>query len=49
MDIAKELNIPFFVSLHTQYDYNRKLMKKKNIKKYLILKYLEKFVEPYVI
>ena len=47
--ISKELNIPFFVSLHTQYDYNRKLMKKKNIKKYLILKYLEKFVEPYVI
>ena len=47
--ISNKLDIPFFVSLHTQYDYNRKLIKKKNFKKYLILKYLEKFVEPYVL
>ena len=43
------MNIPFYVSLHTQYDYNRKLVKKKNLKKFLALKYLEKFIEPYVL
>ncbi len=32
---AKELEIPFLLSLHTQYDYNRKIMKKTNLKKYL--------------
>lgn len=47
--ISKELNIPLFVSLHTQYDYNRKLTKKKSIKKFLALKYLEKFIEPNVL
>jgi glycosyltransferase involved in cell wall biosynthesis len=47
--VANELKIPLFVSLHTQYDYNRKLAKKKSLKKYLILKYLEKFIEPYVL
>ncbi|MGY5141680.1 MAG: glycosyltransferase family 4 protein, partial [Nitrosopumilus sp.] len=47
--IAQELEIPLYVSLHTQYDYNRQLAKKKNFKKYLGLKYLEKFVEPYVL
>jgi len=47
--VSKELNIPFFVSLHTQYDYNRKLVRKKNLKKFLALKYLEKFIEPYVL
>ena len=31
--IAQELEIPFYVSLHTQYDYNRQLAKKKNFKK----------------
>ena len=46
---SKELNIPFFVSLHTQYDYNRKLVRGKNLKKFLALKYLEKFIEPYVL
>ena len=45
---AKELKKPFFVSLHTQYDYNRKLAK-KNLKKYLALKYTEKFIEPFVL
>ena len=48
-EVSKKLNIPFFVSLHTQYDYNRKLMRKKSLKKFLVLKYLEKFVEPYVL
>jgi len=47
--ISNELNKPLFLSLHTQYDYNRKLAKKKNLKKYLALKYLEKFIEPYVL
>lgn len=47
--VAKELNIPFYVSLHTQYDYNRKLIKKKNLKKFLVLKYSEKFIEPFVL
>lgn len=46
---AKELNIPFFVSLHTQYDYNRKIARKTNLKKYLALKYTEKFIEPFVL
>ena len=45
---AKELEIPFLVSLHTQYDYNRKLSKNK-LKKYLALKYTEKFIEPFVL
>ena len=47
--VAKNLNIPCFVSLHTQYDHNRQIMKKKNLKKYLVLKYTEKFIEPYVL
>ena len=47
--ISNELNIPLFVSLHTQYDYNRKLVRKKSLKKFLALKYLEKFIEPYVL
>ena len=46
---AKELNIPFFLSLHTQFDYNRKLIKKNNLKKFLGLKYTEKFIEPFVL
>ena len=46
---AQKLDKPFFVSLHTQYDYNRKLVKKKNLKKFLALKYLEKFIEPFVL
>ncbi len=47
--VAKMLGIPCFVSLHTQYDHNRQTMKKKNLKKYLVLKYTEKFIEPYVL
>ena len=46
---SNELKIPFFLSLHTQYDYNRKLVKRSNLKKYLALKYTEKFIEPFVI
>ncbi len=46
---AEKLNILFFLSIHTQMDYNRKIAKKINFKKYLGLKYLEKFVESYVI
>lgn len=46
---SQKLNIPFFLSLHTQYDANRKLAKRKNFKKYLKLKYTEKFIEPFVL
>ena len=46
---AKKLQIPFFLSLHTQHDYARNLMKKSSFKKYLALKYTEKFIEPFVI
>lgn len=46
---AEKLNIPFFLSIHTQMDHNRIIAKKTNLKKYLGLKYLEKFIEPYVI
>ena len=46
---SDKLKIPFFLSLHTQYDYRRKLAKKLNIKKFFGLKYTEKFIEPYVI
>ena len=47
--IAKELKIPFYVSLHTQYDHNRRLARKSNLKKFLALKYTEKFIEPFVL
>jgi len=46
---SKELGIPFFVSLHTQYDVQRQLTKKINLKKYLGLKYSEKFLESFVL
>lgn len=46
---SNELEIPFFLSLHTQYDQNRKIVKKKNLRKFLALKYTEKFIEPYVL
>ena len=46
---SEKLKIPFFLSLHTQHDYNRKLAKKSNFKKYLALKYTERFIEPYVL
>ena len=45
---AKELEKPFLVSLHTQYDFNRKLAK-KNLKKFLALKYSERVIEPFVL
>ncbi len=46
---SEKLKIPFYLSLHTQYDYRRKLALKSNLKKYLALKYSEKFIEPYVV
>lgn len=46
---ANKLKIPFYLSLHTQFDYNRNLAKKNNLKKYLALKYTEKFIEPFVL
>ena len=46
---SDELGIPFLLSLHTQYDQNRKSVKKSNLKKFLALKYTEKKIEPYVL
>jgi glycosyltransferase involved in cell wall biosynthesis len=46
---AKKLEIPFFLSIHTQYDYKRKEAKKRNLKKFLALKYSEKFLEEFVL
>ena len=46
---SEKLKIPFYLSLHTQVDYNRKLIKKINLKKYIALKISQKFTEPYVI
>lgn len=46
---SKKLKIPLFLSLHTQYDNRRNFYKKTNFKKYLSLKYREKFIEPYVL
>jgi glycosyltransferase involved in cell wall biosynthesis len=46
---AVTLKKPFLLSLHTQYDHRRKLLKKIDFKKYLFLKYTERFIEPYVI
>ncbi|MGI0058275.1 MAG: glycosyltransferase family 4 protein [Nitrosotalea sp.] len=46
---SHELGVPLFVSLHIQYDILRKHYKKTNFKRYLALKYTEKFVEPFVL
>jgi len=46
---SENLKIPFYLSLHTNYDYNRNLAKKTNLKKYFSLKFTEKFIEPYVL
>ena len=46
---AKKLKIPFFLSLHTQYDYMRKIARRESLKKFLALKYTEKIIEPYVL
>ncbi len=46
---SKNLHKPFFVSIHAQYDGYRKLMRKKNFSKYLILQYSRKFIEPFVL
>lgn len=46
---STELKIPMYLSLHTQYDHLRNLNKKHNFKKYLTLKYTEKFIEPFVL
>ena len=46
---SQNLHKPFFVSIHAQYDGYRKLMKSKDFKKFLILKYSRKIIEPYVL
>ncbi|OLC92740.1 MAG: hypothetical protein AUI92_04495 [Thaumarchaeota archaeon 13_1_40CM_3_38_6] len=46
---TKELRIPLFVSLHIQYDGLRNLYKKTSFKRYLGLKYTEKFIEPFIL
>ncbi|NIU00763.1 MAG: glycosyltransferase family 1 protein, partial [Nitrosopumilaceae archaeon] len=35
---AKRLQIPFVLSVHTQYDLHRKRFRVSNLKKYLVLK-----------
>lgn len=45
---SKILDIPFFVSVHIQYDGLRKIVKKTNYKKFLALKWYRKKIEPYV-
>ncbi len=46
---SEKLHIPFFVSLHVQYDGLRNIVKKKSIKKFLALKYTRKVIEPYTL
>ena len=46
---SERLNVPFFVSIHIQYDGLRELVKSKNYKKYLALKYSRKKIEPYTL
>jgi len=46
---SKKLRVPFFVSLHVQYDGLRNIAKKKSLKKFLALKYTRKFIEPYTL
>lgn len=46
---AKKLKIPFYLSLHTQYDHMRKIARKESLKKFFVLKYTEKVIEPYVL
>ena len=46
---SKKLNIPFLLSIHTENQQKRKWMKKKNLKKFLILKIFENKIEPFVI
>jgi glycosyltransferase involved in cell wall biosynthesis len=46
---SEQLQIPFFVSLHTQYDQNRRLVMKTDLKKFFALKYTEKYIEPFVL
>ena len=46
---SKSIHKPLFVSIHSQYDGYRKLMKSKNLKKYLILLYSKWIIEPFVL
>ena len=46
---SNELKIPFLLSLHTQFESHKKKAKKTNFKKYLVFKYTEKFIEPFVL
>jgi len=46
---SKQLHIPFFVSLHVQYDGLRKIAKKKSLKKFFGLKYTRKVIEPFTL
>jgi len=45
---SEVLDIPFFVSVHIQYDGLRKIAKKTSYKKFLALKWYRKKIEPYV-
>lgn len=44
---AKQLNIPLWISIHTAYDQKRKIALKSDFKKFLPLKYTEKYLESF--
>ena len=46
---SSKLNIPFFLSLHTEFGYNTNVLRKTDFKKYLGVKYIQTFIEPYVL
>jgi len=46
---SNKLNIPFFVSLHVEYNEKRNFIKMKNYKKYLALQYYKKNIEPFTL
>ena len=46
---SKSIDKPLFVSIHSQYDGYRKLVKSKDFKKYLVLQYSRKVIEPFVL
>ena len=46
---STSIDKPLFVSIHSQYDGYRKLVKSKDFKKYLVLKYSRKVIEPFVL
>ncbi len=46
---AKKFNIPHFVSIHVLHEGILEHAKKNNLKKFIALKYSQKFIEPFVL